>query len=91
VLRTVDAHQRRVILDGALIREPQQCPAVIAQAHSSPLVSDDSAHIVTRCTQDERVRGQVLLHEGLLTAVNTDHGERPVLELREIRPATLSR
>ena len=79
---TVGAHQPRVVLDGALVREPQQ---------RAPVVAQRVGHLTLRRLRPDgdgshprrRVLGDVLLHERLLAAVHADHRKGPVGEDRD--------
>ena len=79
---TVGAHQRRVVLDGALVREPQQ---------RAPVVAQRVGHLTLRCLGPDgdgshprrRVLRDVLLHERLLAAVDADHRQGPVGQDRD--------
>ena len=79
---TVGAHQGRVVFHRSLVGEPQQHAAVVAQR---------VGHFPLRSLRPElhrahpvgRVLGDVLLHEGFLTAVDPDHRQRPSLQLRD--------
>ena len=78
VVRPVGAHQGGVILDRALVGEPQQRPPVVAQRVRHvplrrlrpPLHGADPVRRVLR---------HVLLHERFLAAMDADHRQRPVL------------
>ena len=76
---TLDAHEGRVVLDGALVGEPQQRAAVVAQrvGHVPLRRLGPQLH---RAHPRRRVLRDVLLHEGFLAAVDPDHRQRPVFE-----------
>ena len=79
VLAVVDAQQRGVVLDGALVGEPQQRAAVVAErvGHLPLGRLRPEPH---RAHPLGRVLRHVLLHEGLLAPVDPDHRQRPVGE-----------
>ena len=72
--------ERRVVLDGALVGEPQQRATVVAQrvGHLALRRLGPQLH---RAHPRRRVLRDVLLHERFLAAVDPDHRQRPVLEL----------
>ena len=76
---TIGAHQRRVVLDGPLVGEPQQRPAVVAQrvGHLALRRLGPQRH---RAHPVRRVLRHVLLHERVLAAMHADHRQRPVAE-----------
>jgi len=77
-----DLEERRVILHGTLIGEPEQGPAVVAEP-----IGDLSLRGLgpqRRFRYPRRgVLGEVLLHERRLTAQHPDHGQRPVRQSRD--------
>jgi hypothetical protein len=82
VIRRVEPHQGRVVLDCTLIGEPQQ---------RGPVVAQRIGHLALRAVRPDlhrphpgrRVLRDVLLHEGLLTPQRPDHRQRPVPQLAE--------
>ena len=74
--------QRRVVLDGPLVGEPQQRAPVVAQG-----VGDRALGRLGPQWQAlhplRRVRREVLLHERRLAAGHPDHRQRPVAQHRE--------
>ena len=79
-VRPVGQHESRVVLHRALVGEPQQRAAVVAQrVRHFPLRGlRPELH---RTNPVGGVLRDVLLHERLLTAVDPDHRQRPVLQL----------
>ena len=77
LIRMVHPHERRVILDRALVREPQQGPPVVAErvghlALRSICPQRNRLHPVRRVLRD------ILLHERFLSSMHTDHRQGPV-------------
>ena len=76
----VGPHQRRVVLDGPLVGEPQQGSPIVAQGVGNLALGAfrpqlDGRHPV------RRVPGQVLLHERRLATQYPDHRERPIAQV----------
>ena len=73
-------HERGVVLDRALVREPEQRAPVVAQRVRDVALRRLGPARRPSCTQSGVYFGHVLLHERLLAAVHADHRQRPVLE-----------
>ena len=81
-VRPVGPHQRRVVLNRALVREPEQRPTVVAQRVVHVTLGrlgppSDPLH------PRRGVRRQVLLHEGLLAPMHPDDGQGTVFQAGE--------
>ena len=81
-VRMIDPCEGGVVLDGALVREPEQRPSVVAQrvGHLALRGLRPELH---RAHPRRRVLRDVLLHERLLTTVDADHRQRPVHQRRD--------
>ncbi len=79
VVPVAGAHQGRVVLHRALVGEPEQCPAVVAQRVGHLALGGLRPH---RHGLDpvRRVLRHVLLHERLLAAQHPHHRQRPVAQ-----------
>jgi hypothetical protein len=82
VIRRIEPHQGGMVLDGALVGEPQQRGPVVAQ-RVGHLALRGLRPDLGRAHPGRRVLRDVLLHERLLTAQRPDHRQRPVAQLAE--------
>ena len=78
----VHLRERGVVLDGPLVREPDQRAAVVAE-RVRDLALRRLGPDARRLHPVRRVLRHVLLHERLLAAMDPDHRERSVLEHRD--------
>ena len=80
VVEVARPDQRRVVLDGALVGEPEQCPSVVAERVGHVPMGRLCPQVHGRHPVG-RVLGHVLLHERLLAAMDADDRQRPILQL----------